>query len=195
MNRDVRLAARTRHVCRGRASGTTGRSASQVVMQEAARRLRVSADQRRRAPARSDVSVHVRLRRDDQPHGIHGRSASVAGRTEQYSYGDAKGEVKLPDSKPTEPGNGLASARLGIAIQSSTPMGRRSPRRSSTTPGNPPSLWHGVRLVSFLNPCIAAPAPVRIPSGKPLTLRYPGRDAGRHIRAGSTGRLAAEWRK
>ena len=39
-------------------------------------------------------------------------------------------------------------------------------------PGNPPALWHGVRLVSFLNPCIAAPREVSIPAGRPLTLRH-----------------------
>ncbi len=112
----------------------------------------------------------------------------------EYFYGDAKGEVKLPDSKPTEPETDWP-AQTGTAIPSSTPMARRSPQRSVDHPGNPPSLWHGVRLVSFLNPCIAAPAPVRIPSGKPLTLRYLAVTQDGAFAAGALGnKLAAEWR-
>jgi hypothetical protein len=39
-------------------------------------------------------------------------------------------------------------------------------------PKNPPTLWHNHRGNRMLNPCITAPAAVRLPAGRPLELRY-----------------------
>ena len=39
-------------------------------------------------------------------------------------------------------------------------------------PSNPPTLWHNLEPIAMVNPCIAAPGPVTIKQGKPLTLRY-----------------------
>lgn len=39
-------------------------------------------------------------------------------------------------------------------------------------PRNPPTLWHNHRDVHMLNPCIVAPAEVKLTKGKPLVLRY-----------------------
>jgi hypothetical protein len=39
-------------------------------------------------------------------------------------------------------------------------------------PVNPPTTWHNLALISMLNPCIVAPAPVAIKKGQTLNLRY-----------------------
>jgi hypothetical protein len=39
-------------------------------------------------------------------------------------------------------------------------------------PDNPPSLWHNLKPIAMVNPCIVAPGPVTIDSGKVLRLRY-----------------------
>jgi hypothetical protein len=61
-------------------------------------------------------------------------------------------------------------------------------------PSNPPSLWHGARSVSFLNPCISASGPVQIPAGKPLTLRYLAIAADGEMPAGWLNEVADGWR-
>lgn len=111
----------------------------------------------------------------------------------EYFYGDAKGEVKLPDSKPTEPETDWP-AQNWYSHTVKHADGKTVASAVVDHPGNPPSLWHGVRLVSFLNPCIAAPAPVRIPSGKSLTLRYLAVTQDGAFAAGALDKLAAEWR-
>jgi len=62
-------------------------------------------------------------------------------------------------------------------------------------PRNPPSLWHGARSVSFLNPCVSAEGAVQIPSGKPLTLRYLAVARDGEFAPDDLNRIAAEWRK
>jgi hypothetical protein len=39
-------------------------------------------------------------------------------------------------------------------------------------PENPPTVWHVVRGIHMLNPCIVAAGPVVIQPGTPLALRY-----------------------
>jgi hypothetical protein len=60
---------------------------------------------------------------------------------------------------------------------------------------NPPSLWHGVQLVSFLNPCIAAPAAVKIPARQPLSLRYRAVTYDGKFPDGWLDKMAANWRR
>ena len=102
--------------------------------------------------------------------------------------------MKLPDSKPTEPETDWP-AQNWYSHTVKHADGKTVASAVVDHPGNPPSLWHGVRLVSFLNPCIAAPAPVRIPSGKPLTLRYLAVTQDGAFAPGALDKLAAEWRK
>jgi hypothetical protein len=61
-------------------------------------------------------------------------------------------------------------------------------------PSNPPSLWHGARSVSFLNPCISASGPVEIPAGKALTLRYLAIASDGEMSPGWLNGVADEWR-
>ena len=80
----------------------------------------------------------------------------------QYFYADAKGEVALPDSRPTEPDSDWP-ARDWYSHTVTHENGTTVASALINHPSNPPALWHGVRLVSFLNPCIAAPRAVNIP--------------------------------
>jgi Family of unknown function (DUF6807) len=112
----------------------------------------------------------------------------------EYFYSDAKGEVKLPDSKPTAPETDWP-AQSWYSHTVKHPDGKTVASAVVDHPGNPPSLWHGVRLVSFLNPCIAAPAPVKIPAGKTLTLRYLAVTQDGEFGPGVLDKIAAGWRK
>jgi len=38
--------------------------------------------------------------------------------------------------------------------------------------GNPKSTWHNLKPIAMLNPCMVAPAAVKLQKGKPLELRY-----------------------
>ncbi|HUF61246.1 MAG TPA: DUF6807 family protein [Verrucomicrobiales bacterium] len=61
-------------------------------------------------------------------------------------------------------------------------------------PGNPPTLWHNHRDVRMINPCIVAPAEVRLKGGEDLKLRYRVATFDGAVRPGLLNRLAAEWR-
>lgn len=88
-----------------------------------------------------------------------------------YTFLDSSGEVTLPNSNATQPESDWP-ARDWYAHTVDLPNGKTVSSAVVNHPENPPSLWHGARSVSFLNPCISAPAPVTIPANKPLTLRY-----------------------
>ena len=62
-------------------------------------------------------------------------------------------------------------------------------------PQNPPTLWHNHRDIRMLNPCIVAPAEVKLKANEPLVLRYRvvAHD-GASAAPGGSDRLAAEWR-
>jgi hypothetical protein len=61
-------------------------------------------------------------------------------------------------------------------------------------PSNPKSSWHEPRNVSFLNPCISALQPVKIPAGQPLTLRYRTVVHDGEFPVGLVDKLAKEFR-
>jgi hypothetical protein len=61
-------------------------------------------------------------------------------------------------------------------------------------PKNPPSLWHNHRDIRMLNPCIVAPAEVKLTQGKPLVLRYRTIAMDGGISVDDLNKLAAEWR-
>jgi hypothetical protein len=88
-----------------------------------------------------------------------------------YAFSDSKGEVTLPNSSATNPDSDWP-ARDWYGHMVTHPDGAIVSSAVIDHAGNPPSMWHGARSVSFLNPCIAAPAAVNIRSGQPLTLKY-----------------------
>ena len=91
-----------------------------------------------------------------------------------YTFFDSDGEVTLerrPNSNATRPESDWP-ARKWYSHKVTLQNGKVVSSAVIDHPSNPPSLWHGARGVSFLNPCISAQGPVQIPAGKPLTLRY-----------------------
>jgi hypothetical protein len=110
-----------------------------------------------------------------------------------YSFSDSKGEVTLPDSGATRPESDWP-ARDWYSHTVTLPDGKIVASAVIDHPSNPPSMWHGARSVSFLNPCIAAPAAVSIPAGRALTLRYRAVVHDGKFPDGLLDRMAARWR-
>jgi hypothetical protein len=112
----------------------------------------------------------------------------------KYFYSDREGEVTLPDSKATQPETDWpARAWYGHTVVHED--GSTVASALVDHPSNPPSLWHGVRAVSFLNPCISAAREVRLPPGQPLTLRYLALTRDGMFDAGQMDSIASEWRR
>lgn len=112
----------------------------------------------------------------------------------EYAYEDSNGAISLPDSNPTEPDSDWPSRPwYGHTITHAD--GKVVASALIDHPSNPPSLWHGVRLVSFLNPCVAAPKPVNVKAKQSLTLRYRAVTQDGKFPAGVLDRAAAAWRK
>jgi Methane oxygenase PmoA len=112
----------------------------------------------------------------------------------EYFYADSNGELKLPDSSPTAPDSDWP-ARPWYSHTVTHTDGKTVASAVIDHPSNPPSLWHGVKLVSFLNPCIAAPAAVHIPARQPLTLRYRAVTHDGKFPHGFLDRMSADWRR
>jgi Methane oxygenase PmoA len=111
----------------------------------------------------------------------------------KYWFEDSKGEVTLPDSSATSPESDWP-ARSWYSHTVELGAGKTVSSAVIDHPRNPPSVWHGARSVSFLQPCIAANAPVKIAAGQPLTLRYRAAARDGKFPAGLLDRMAAEWR-
>ncbi len=112
----------------------------------------------------------------------------------EYAYEDSDGAISLPDSSPTEPDSDWPQRPwYGHTITHAD--GKVVASALIDHPSNPPSMWHGVRLVSFLNPCIAARAPVSVKAKQALTLRYRAVTQDGQFAAGLLDRMAAAWRK
>jgi hypothetical protein len=111
----------------------------------------------------------------------------------KYVFADSKGEVTLPNSGPTAPESDWP-AREWYSHTLATGDGKTIASALIDHPANPPSLWHGARAVSFLQPCIAAPAPVTIAAQQPLTLRYRAVAGDGKFPDGVLDRMAREWR-
>ena len=62
-------------------------------------------------------------------------------------------------------------------------------------PQNPRSFWHNHRDVRMLNPCIVAPAAVKLNANEPLVLRYRVVAHDGETPASELGRLAEAWGK
>ena len=80
----------------------------------------------------------------------------------KYLYSDPGGEVTRADSKAAQPETDWpAQPWYGHTVTRDD--GTTVASALADHPSNPPSLWHGVRGVSFLNPCISAAKAVEIP--------------------------------
>jgi methane monooxygenase PmoA-like len=110
-----------------------------------------------------------------------------------YTFFDPNGEVKLPNSSATDPASDWPS-QPWCSHQVTLPGGKILSSALIDHPANPPSMWHGARGVSFLNPCISAPGAVQIPAGKALTLRYRAVAFDGPFPAGMLDQMAAAWR-
>ncbi len=110
-----------------------------------------------------------------------------------YVFADTHGEVTLPNSVATRPDTDWP-ARDWYSHTVTHADGTVTASAVIDHPRNPPSLWHGARSVSFLNPCIAAPGPVRIPAGQTLALRYRAVAHDGPFPDGWMDRMAARWR-
>lgn len=113
-----------------------------------------------------------------------------------YTFFDAEGEVTMerrPNSNATRPDTDWP-ARKWYSHKVTLQNGRVVSSAVIDHSGNPPSLWHGARGVSFLNPCISAQGPVQIPAGKPLTLRYLAITRDGDLSPGWLEGLADGWR-
>jgi len=114
-----------------------------------------------------------------------------------YTFFDSEGEVtpqRSPNSSATAPATDWP-ARPWYSHQVTLPDGKVLASAVIDHPKNPPSLWHGARGVSFLNPCVSAQQPVQIPAGKPLALRYRAVARDGAFPAGLLDTMAAAWRK
>lgn len=111
-----------------------------------------------------------------------------------YFFSDSKGEVTLPNSGPTTPESDWP-ARDWYSHTVTLDGSKTIASAVLDHPGNPPSAWHGARSVSFLNPCIAAPAAVNIPAGRALTLRYRAVVHDGKFPDGYLDRMATRWRR
>jgi len=110
-----------------------------------------------------------------------------------YAFSDSKGEVTLPNSNATRPETDWPG-RDWYSHSVTLPDGKIISSAVIDHPGNPPSMWHGARSVSFLNPCVAAPAAVNIPTGRPLALRYRAVVHDGKFPEGLLDGMAAQWR-
>jgi len=60
-------------------------------------------------------------------------------------------------------------------------------------PQNPPTLWHNHRDIRMLNPCIVAPAEVKLKANQPLVLRYRVVAHDGAVPTEALKKLATEW--
>jgi len=60
-------------------------------------------------------------------------------------------------------------------------------------PKNPRTLWHNHPDIRMINPCIVAPAEVKLKAGKPLVLRYRVVTFDGKLPKAALDKLAAEW--
>ena len=89
-----------------------------------------------------------------------------------YTFSDSKGEVTLPNSSATDPESDWPARDWYSHTRRRCTGGKTVASAVIDHPSNPPTAWHGARSVSFLNPVHRGAGAVKIPAGKPLTLRY-----------------------
>lgn len=105
---------------------------------------------------------------------------------------DANGAVKLPPPQHTKPESDWPD-RPWYACTLPGDNGNKAGVAVFGHPANPPTLWHNVTGIGMLNPCIVAPGAVKLPAGKPLTLRYRLVTFDGEVPTARLDELAREW--
>ena len=104
------------------------------------------------------------------------------------------GEVKLPNPSHVKPESDWPAAPwYGYTLKFDD--GKVAGVAVIDHPQNPPSLWHNHRDVRMLNPCIVAPAEVKLKANEPLVLRYRVVAHDGETPGAELNRLAKEWGK
>lgn len=104
------------------------------------------------------------------------------------------GEVKLPNPSHVKPESDWPDAPwYGYTLKFDD--GKVAGVAVINHPDNPPTLWHNHRDVRMLNPCIVAPAEVKLKANDRLVLRYRVVAHDGETPARELDRLAAEWRR
>jgi hypothetical protein len=114
-----------------------------------------------------------------------------------YTFFNPDGEVtleKFPNSNANRPETDWP-AKTWYSHRVALQNGKVVSSAVIDHPSNPPSLWHGARSVSFLNPCVSAEGAVQIPAGKTLTLKYLAITRDGEFPQDYLNDVAAEWRK
>jgi hypothetical protein len=109
------------------------------------------------------------------------------------AYGP-KGEVTLPNPSHLKPETDWP-AEPWYAYELEFTDGKVAGIAVIDHPHNPPSLWHNHREIRMLNPCIVAPAAVKLREGEPLVLRYRVVAYDGPTQTGELDRLADEFAK
>jgi hypothetical protein len=111
------------------------------------------------------------------------------GKVKAYGPG---GEVKLPNPSHVKPESDWPAAPwYGYTLKFDD--GKVAGVAVIDHPKNPPSLWHNHRDIRMLNPCIVAPAEVKLKAKQPLVLRYRVVAHDGETPSAELDRLGAEW--
>ena len=108
------------------------------------------------------------------------------------AYGPA-GEVTLPNPSHVKPESDWPAQpwyAYGLKLKDGKEVGVAV----IDHPKNPPSLWHNQRDVRMLNPCVVAPAEVKLKANEPLVLRYRVVAFDGPVQNEQLDRLAKQWR-
>jgi hypothetical protein len=104
-----------------------------------------------------------------------------------------QGEVKLPNPSHVKPESDWPDAPwYGYTLTFDD--GKVAGVAVVNHPDNPPTLWHNHRDIRMLNPCVVAPAEVKLKAEQPLVLRYRVVAHDGPTPAAALDKLAAEWR-
>ena len=114
--------------------------------------------------------------------------------------GDAKvvayspaGEVKLPNPSHVKPESDWPDAAW-YGYSMTLPDGKAAGVAVINHPDNPKTLWHNHRDIRMLNPCVVAPAEIRLKADQPLLLRYRVVVHDGPTPVEQLNRLAEKWR-
>jgi hypothetical protein len=107
------------------------------------------------------------------------------------AFGPA-GEVKLPNPSHVKPESDWPDAPwYGYTLKFDD--GTTAGVAVINHPQNPPTLWHNHRDIRMLNPCIVAPAEVKLKANEPLVLKYRVVAHDGETPREALDRLAKEW--
>ena len=103
-----------------------------------------------------------------------------------------EGEVKLPNPSHVKPDSDWPAAKwYGYTLAFDD--GKVAGVAVIDHPDNPPALWHNHRDIRMLNPCIVAPAEVKLKANQDLVLRYLVVAHDGPTPAEALNKLAAVW--